>query len=123
MEWIAWGLTLVLPHRCSQRGVEAFFSSLKSEVADRFYSWGEAKMKLFDSWSSRRLLHRGDGMGVTLTDAVLAAGLDQVWWYKTTLRRLTASNAKEFLKISSLASPTRSNQARYTRSTSTSAIA
>jgi hypothetical protein len=49
MEWIAWGgLTLVLPHRCSQRGVEAFFSSLTSEVADRFYSWGEAKMKLFD---------------------------------------------------------------------------
>jgi hypothetical protein len=28
--------------------VEAFSSSLKSEVADRFYSWGEAKMKLFD---------------------------------------------------------------------------
>ncbi|HMH06239.1 MAG TPA: ectoine synthase [Terriglobales bacterium] len=37
------------------------------------------------SWSSRRLLHRDDGMGVTLTDAVLEAGLDQVWWYKNHL--------------------------------------
>ena len=36
-------------------------------------------------WSSRRLLHRDDGMGVTLTDAVLEAGLDQVWWYKNYL--------------------------------------
>jgi L-ectoine synthase len=37
------------------------------------------------SWSSHRLLHRDDGMGVTLTDAVLEAGLDQVWWYKNHL--------------------------------------
>jgi hypothetical protein len=27
---------------------EAFFSSVKSEVADRFASCGEAKMELFD---------------------------------------------------------------------------
>ena len=33
-------------------------------------------------WSSHRLLHREDGMGVTLTDAILEAGLDQIWWYK-----------------------------------------
>ena len=37
------------------------------------------------SWSSHRLLHRDDGMGVTLTDAVLEAGLDQVWWYRNHL--------------------------------------
>ena len=36
-------------------------------------------------WSSYRLLHREDGMGVTLTDAVLEPGLDQVWWYKSHL--------------------------------------
>jgi L-ectoine synthase len=36
-------------------------------------------------WSSHRLLHREDGMGVTLTDAVLEAGLDQIWWYKNHL--------------------------------------
>jgi hypothetical protein len=28
--------------------MEAFFSSLKSELADRFASYGEAKMELFD---------------------------------------------------------------------------
>jgi L-ectoine synthase len=37
------------------------------------------------SWSSYRLLHRDDGMGVRLTDAVLEPGLDQVWWYKNHL--------------------------------------
>jgi L-ectoine synthase len=31
------------------------------------------------------LLHRDDGIGVTLTDAVLEPGLDQVWWYKNHL--------------------------------------
>ena len=36
-------------------------------------------------WSSYRLLHREDGMGVTLTDAVLEPGLDQTWWYKNHL--------------------------------------
>jgi L-ectoine synthase len=34
------------------------------------------------TWSSKRLLHREDGMGVTLTDAILEEGLDQVFWYK-----------------------------------------
>jgi L-ectoine synthase len=38
-----------------------------------------------ESWSSYRLLHREDGMGVTLTDAVLEAGLDQAWWYRNHL--------------------------------------
>jgi L-ectoine synthase len=33
-------------------------------------------------WSSHRLLHKDDGMGVTLTDATLEPGLDQIWWYK-----------------------------------------
>ncbi len=37
------------------------------------------------SWSSHRFLHRDDGMGVTLTDAILDAGLDQVWQYKNHL--------------------------------------
>jgi L-ectoine synthase len=36
-------------------------------------------------WSSHRLLHKDDGMGVTLTDAILEAGLDQTWWYKNHL--------------------------------------
>ena len=71
------------------------------------------------SWSSRRLLPKNDGMGVTLTDAVLDAGLDQVWWQKTTSRRCTASKAKQFLRISARASPTRSKQEPHTRSTST----
>src|SRR6266487_5790399 len=35
-----------------------------------------------ENWSSRRFLHKQDGMGVTLTDAVLEPGLDQVFWYK-----------------------------------------
>lgn len=34
------------------------------------------------SWSSYRLLHKEDGMGVTLTDAILEPGLDQAWWYR-----------------------------------------
>jgi L-ectoine synthase len=38
-----------------------------------------------DIWLSHRLLHKEDGMGVTLTDAVLEAGLDEVWWYKNHL--------------------------------------
>jgi L-ectoine synthase len=36
-------------------------------------------------WSSHRLLHEEDGMGVTLTDAILEPGLDQVWWYRNHL--------------------------------------
>jgi L-ectoine synthase len=35
-----------------------------------------------ETWSSYRFLHKEDGMGVTITDAVLEAGLDQVFWYK-----------------------------------------
>lgn len=36
-------------------------------------------------WSSHRLLHKEDGMGVTLTDAILEPGLDQAWWYRNHL--------------------------------------
>jgi len=37
------------------------------------------------SWSSYRLLHQADGMGVTLTDATLEPGLHQAWCYKNHL--------------------------------------
>jgi L-ectoine synthase len=37
------------------------------------------------SWSSHRLLHKDDGIGVTLTDAVLEPGMHQAWWYKNHL--------------------------------------
>ncbi|MBI2469564.1 MAG: ectoine synthase [Candidatus Rokubacteria bacterium] len=37
------------------------------------------------NWSSLRFLHREDGMGFTLTDTVLEAGMDQVIWYKNHL--------------------------------------
>src|SRR5260370_17016787 len=43
---------------------------------------GEVKTQ---SLSSYRLLHNEDGMGVTLTDAILEPGLDQAWWYKNHL--------------------------------------
>lgn len=38
-----------------------------------------------ENWSSCRFLHKQDGMGVTLTDAILEQGLDQVFWYKNHL--------------------------------------
>jgi L-ectoine synthase len=37
------------------------------------------------AWTSCRLLHAEDGMGVTLTDAVLEPGVHQPWWYKNHL--------------------------------------
>ena len=43
---------------------------------------GEVKT---ESWSSYRLLHEEDSMGVTLTDAILEPGLDQTWWYRNHL--------------------------------------
>ena len=43
---------------------------------------GEVKTQ---SWSSYRFLQEEDGMGVTLTDAILEPGLDQAWWYKNHL--------------------------------------
>jgi L-ectoine synthase len=43
---------------------------------------GEIKTR---PWSSYRLLHKDDGMGVTLTDAILEPGLDQTWCYKNHL--------------------------------------
>ena len=47
----AHGITCSMSRRgnCHDNAVmEAFFSSLKSELADRFESCGEAKMELFD---------------------------------------------------------------------------
>src|SRR6266480_7667742 len=38
-----------------------------------------------ENWSSCRFLHKEDGMGVTITDAILEPGLDQVFWYKNHL--------------------------------------
>jgi L-ectoine synthase len=43
---------------------------------------GEVKT---EAWASYRLLHAEDGMGVTLTDAVLEPGLHRPWWYKNHL--------------------------------------
>lgn len=36
-------------------------------------------------WHSLRLLHREDGMGVTLTDSILEEGFDMVLWQKNHL--------------------------------------
>ncbi len=38
-----------------------------------------------ENWSSCRFPHKQDGMGVTLTDAILEPGLDQVFWSKNHL--------------------------------------
>ena len=35
-----------------------------------------------NKWHSLRLLHKTDGMGVTLTDTILEAGFDMVLWQK-----------------------------------------
>jgi len=38
-----------------------------------------------DNWHSMRLLHKEDGMGVTLTDSILEAGFEMVLWQKNHL--------------------------------------
>ena len=38
-----------------------------------------------DKWHSLRFLHKGDGMGVTLVDALLEPGFDMVLWQKNHL--------------------------------------
>ena len=38
-----------------------------------------------DKWHSLRLLHKQDGMGVTLTDSILEAGFEMVLWQKNHL--------------------------------------
>src|SRR5262245_41973134 len=38
-----------------------------------------------NKWHSLRLLHKDDGMGVTLTDTVLEPGFDMVLWQKNNL--------------------------------------
>ncbi len=35
-----------------------------------------------DNWHSLRLLHKEDGMGVTLTDSILEEGFEMVLWQK-----------------------------------------
>jgi L-ectoine synthase len=35
-----------------------------------------------ESWASARLLLHSDGMGFTITDSVLEAGMDETLWYK-----------------------------------------
>jgi len=37
------------------------------------------------TWSSVRLLHQEDEMGVTLTDAIIEPGLQDGWWYQNHL--------------------------------------
>ena len=38
-----------------------------------------------DKWHSMRLLHKEDGMGVTLTDSILETGFEMVLWQKNHL--------------------------------------
>jgi L-ectoine synthase len=38
-----------------------------------------------DKWHSLRLLHKDEGMGVTLTDTILDVGFDMVLWQKNHL--------------------------------------
>lgn len=38
-----------------------------------------------DKWHSMRLLHKADGMGVTLTDSILEAGFEMDLWQKNHL--------------------------------------
>src|SRR6266704_1421190 len=45
---------------------------------------GKGKSR-YKHWSSLRFLHEEDGMGVTLTDAILEAGMDEIFWYKNHL--------------------------------------
>ena len=51
-------------------------------TADLRGTKGEVRTK---SWSSLRLLHKEDGMGVTLTDAMIEPGQHDPWWYKNHL--------------------------------------
>lgn len=53
-----------------------------------------------DSWFSHRLLHKEDGMGVTLTRRRSRGWLDEIWWYKNHSGRFTALKGKQRLKIS-----------------------
>jgi len=38
-----------------------------------------------EQWASLRFLHEEDGMGFTMTDTTLKAGMDQILWYKNHL--------------------------------------
>ena len=41
-----------------------------------------------DKWHSLRLLHKEDGMGVTLTDTILEEGFEMVLWQKNHLEAI-----------------------------------
>ena len=41
-----------------------------------------------DKWRSLRLLHKEDGMGVTLTDTILEEGFEMVLWQKNHLEAI-----------------------------------
>jgi L-ectoine synthase len=56
---------------------------------------GEIRAK---GWSSFRFLHTDDGMGVTLTDAVLEPGLDQIFWYKNHLESVYCNEGEGLLE-------------------------
>ena len=53
--------------------------------ADVIGTKGEARG---DKWRSLRLLHKEDGMGVTLTDTILEEGFDMVLWQKNHLEAI-----------------------------------
>ena len=46
---------------------------------------GTKAEKQGDKWHSLRLLHKGDGLGVTLTDTILEPGFGMVLWQKNHL--------------------------------------
>ena len=50
------------------------------------------------AWSSYRLLHAEDGMGVTLTDAVLEPGVHRPWWYKNHLEAVYCLDGEGILE-------------------------
>ncbi len=54
-------------------------------TADVIGTKGEARG---DKWYSLRLLHREDGMGVTLTDTILEEGFEMVLWQKNHLEAI-----------------------------------
>jgi L-ectoine synthase len=51
-----------------------------------------------EAWSSDRLLHAEDGMGVTLTDAVLEPGSHRPWWYRNHLEAVYCLKGEAILE-------------------------
>ena len=50
-----------------------------------------------DKWHSMRLLHKEDGMGVTLTDSILEAGFEMVLWQKKRSKLLRQERQRFYL--------------------------